>query len=248
MSIQLVTRVLELPLRPAEKLSLLVLADMANERGICWPSLSYVSARASVSVRSLERIIESLEGQGLLRQQQRFQDGRPARTAFLVLPEKEGGSALSPVGEKEVGEASGGTGGSDLGGASALSSSEKSNHHHNGVRWIFPKSLSEAERCAAARLLEDISRDEGQLVLDELAGRIAAGGIRSSRLAYLRTLVARARAGQFIPELAHQVAEQRAIPAAAPEAKRESRPASRETVERCLQELRRIVGRGAPHG
>lgn len=248
MSLQLFTRVLEMPLRPAEKLSLLVLADLANERGLCWPSLSYVSERASVSVRNLERIIESLEGQGLLRRQQRFQDGRPARTAFLVLPEKESSPALSPAGESGGGDTSGGTGKSGAGAAEAASSSNQTNPHHHGGGWIFPKSLSEAERCGAEKLLEGLSRDDAQSVLDELAGRIAAGGIRSSRLAYLRSLVARARAGQFIPELAHQVAEQRAIPAAAPAAKREPRPASRETVERCLQELRRIVGRGAPHG
>ena len=51
--------------------------------------------------------------------------------------------------------------------------------------------------------------DQAQALLDELAGRLHAQGVRSSPVAYLPGLIARAQAGTFIPELGLAVAAER---------------------------------------
>ena len=47
------------------------------------------------------------------------------------------------------------------------------------------------------------------MLLDELAGRLQAKGVRSSPVAYLRGLIASAAAGSFVPELAPRIARVR---------------------------------------
>lgn len=122
------------------------------------------------------------------------------------------------------------------------------NHHHNGSGWVFHRSLSEEERTTAAQLLDGISQEVGQALLDELYGRIAAGSIRSSRMGYLRSLVGRAKEGTFVPELALTVAARREQR----QCQKQSVPvpvklASREVVEEHLKKIRRVVGRGVRH-
>ena len=65
------------------------------------------------------------------------------------------------------------------------------------------------EGCAAARLLPRQSGDQAQVLLDELAGRLEAKGVRSSPVAYLRGLIARAAAGSFVAGLALRIAAER---------------------------------------
>lgn len=250
MSIRHMNQVFEMRLRPAEKLSLLVFADLANERGICWPSLSYVSYRASVSVRGLQRIIQALEVQGLLQRQPRYrQDGSQTSSEFVVLPNVRG-DKVTPPADNGVSGAGGGAppgaaGDGHAGTPITTNDPQIDNHHHMGGGWIFPRALSKTEQGTAARLLAGIGAEEAQMILDELAGRISSGGIRSSRMAYLRTLVARAKSGQFIPEMAHDVVEKRAqSKRRAPDDPVVGVPASRETVERHLEELRRAMKRG----
>jgi hypothetical protein len=74
---------------------------------------------------------------------------------------------------------------------------------------LFPKQLSEAEQRVAEKLLRPFPPALAQQLLDELSGRLAANAIRLSPLGYLRGLVRRARAGEFTPEVALQVASTR---------------------------------------
>ena len=73
---------------------------------------------------------------------------------------------------------------------------------------IFPEQMLPQERTAARMLLRRCV-DQAQALLDELAGRLHAQGVRSSPVAYLRGLIARAQAGTFIPELGLAVAAER---------------------------------------
>ena len=66
-----------------------------------------------------------------------------------------------------------------------------------GGELIFPEQMLPDER-QAARVLSPCG-DHAQALLDELAGRLQMGGVRSSPVAYLRGLIARAGAGSFIP-------------------------------------------------
>jgi len=73
---------------------------------------------------------------------------------------------------------------------------------------IFPDRMLPQERAAARMLLQPCA-DQAQALLDELAGRLQAEGVRGSPVAYLRGLIARAQEGTFIPELGLAVAAER---------------------------------------
>ena len=72
---------------------------------------------------------------------------------------------------------------------------------------IFPARLLPQERDAAQRLLSHLA-GQHQVLLDELAGRLQTERVRNP-LAYLRGLIQRAAAGQFVPELAPRIAAER---------------------------------------
>jgi len=71
-------------------------------------------------------------------------------------------------------------------------------------RWVPDELLAPATRQVA-----ELSRPLAQMVIDEWAGAIAAGAIRSSPLGYLRALVQRMQQGEFTPKYAEQVAQAR---------------------------------------
>lgn len=86
-----------------------------------------------------------------------------------------------------------------------------------------PPGFLAEQRAAAERLLAEVP-EHAQALLDELAGLMAAGQPIRNPLAYLRGLVRRCQAGEFVPELGPAVADarrraqavRRAIEAAAP--------------------------------
>jgi len=56
---------------PYQKLVLIVLADVANEKHQCWPSHDYIAALAECSRRTVVRAVEELAGKGLITVRQR---------------------------------------------------------------------------------------------------------------------------------------------------------------------------------
>lgn len=62
----------EIPLPPARRAVLLVLADMANHAGVCWPSIATIARRACVSVRSVFTHLAALVKAGLIHRRQRI--------------------------------------------------------------------------------------------------------------------------------------------------------------------------------
>jgi hypothetical protein len=73
----------------------------------------------------------------------------------------------------------------------------------------FPTTVSNAQRQALQARLGKLSRDQAQLVLDELAGRMNTTQVRNP-IGYCAALVERIECGQFTLELGVRVAEQRA--------------------------------------
>lgn len=57
-----------------ERLVLLALADAANDRGYCWPSIQTLAIKAGVSRRYVIEILKSLEAKGLLKKTRRIDD------------------------------------------------------------------------------------------------------------------------------------------------------------------------------
>jgi hypothetical protein len=78
----------------------------------------------------------------------------------------------------------------------------------SGGELIFPVMLLPEER-ASALLLVQRCPDQAQALLDELSARLQAKAVRSSPIAYLRGLVRRAIAGDFVPELGQRIAAAR---------------------------------------
>ena len=73
---------------------------------------------------------------------------------------------------------------------------------------IFPESLLPDERASALVLIQRCP-EQAQALLDELNARMQAKAVHTSPIAYLRGLVKRANAGQFVPELGQRVAAAR---------------------------------------
>lgn len=67
MAIELVAKAYTLDLTPAEQRILLVLCDMANHNGYCWPSIGLIAWKINMSRRTVERSIQSMEERGGLR-------------------------------------------------------------------------------------------------------------------------------------------------------------------------------------
>ncbi len=72
-----------------------------------------------------------------------------------------------------------------------------------------PQGLLPSERAMARKALAVFPAELAQQLLDELAGRMAAGAIQVSPLAYLHGLIKRAHADAFMPEVALRVADTR---------------------------------------
>lgn len=73
---------------------------------------------------------------------------------------------------------------------------------------LFPDALIPEERTSARRMLEQCP-DQAQALLDELSARMQAKAIHTGPIAYLRGLIKRAVAGEFVPELGPRVAAAR---------------------------------------
>lgn len=71
MSIQLMNAVWHLKVSLKEKIVLLCLADHAKDSGDCWPSVNRIAARCSISIRSAQSALKSLEKQDLINRNER---------------------------------------------------------------------------------------------------------------------------------------------------------------------------------
>jgi hypothetical protein len=66
MSIKLMNVVFSLTMKPAAKLTLLALADNANDEGTCYPSQATLAVKSSQSERTVQRIVKRLIREGHL--------------------------------------------------------------------------------------------------------------------------------------------------------------------------------------
>ncbi|CDU01265.1 helix-turn-helix domain-containing protein [Vibrio coralliirubri] len=70
---------------PISKLVLLKLADNADARGVCFPSLNYLAQYCEVSVRTVKRHVNELEKQGYVKRIKRFDDSGRQRSNIYQL-------------------------------------------------------------------------------------------------------------------------------------------------------------------
>ena len=78
-----------------------------------------------------------------------------------------------------------------------------------GIDGLSYPSLSSDERVVVDRLIHEFDEPTAQALLDELAGAVALGRIRTSRLGYMRGMATKVKSGNFIPELGIAIADTR---------------------------------------
>lgn len=214
MSIRHMNRVLDLRLSPVPKLVLLIFADCANDTGICWPGIQHVATRASVSKRTVQRLIPTFEELGLLLKKPRYgKSGRQLSSEYQIFPISMDSDKLSPTGDSTGTSAVTLVNAEDVTHVTQTTTTETINHlmnHHDmAISLTIPTTLKPTEQNAAIKLLSHLPLEDAQTLLDELSGRLRQGHIRSP-ISYLRMLVTRLEQGAFIPELSHAIAAQRA--------------------------------------
>lgn len=96
MSFPLLNKAWELDILPGPKFVLVSLADQANDRGACWPSIPQIASRCGMSERSVSRHLQSLESQNIIRRE--FVAGRGTKIWLVFATENDSSTPdkLSP--------------------------------------------------------------------------------------------------------------------------------------------------------
>ncbi|MGB7815794.1 MAG: helix-turn-helix domain-containing protein [Methylotenera sp.] len=226
MSIAAMNWAWQLRLKPTIKFVLMALADAADDDGYCWPSVTTLAIKTCMDARSVQRILKTLREDSLIQVKAQFRkDGSPTSNKYK-LALKTSGDNLSPPsyalrqGVVTPAPLDGGT-------TVTQTTTEPSINQKplqplnidlqetNGVigcsdvDFIFPKQLTFKERELAKPQLDSVDSALAQSVLDELAARLNANKVTGAPLSYLRSLINRAKTGQFMPEAGARVASAR---------------------------------------
>jgi hypothetical protein len=136
MSVKALTWAFDQPISATEKVVLLALADHANDRGECWPSVSLLMQRAYVGERTVQRSLQSLENSGfIVRERRQRENGSDTSNLYRLIFTKvsqgvsagisgdqrgSGGVNLAPHPNKEGVTLTGGEGVIQTGGGGGL--------------------------------------------------------------------------------------------------------------------------------
>lgn len=221
MSIAAMNWAWQLRLKSAIKFVLMALADAADDEGYCWPSISTIAKKTCMDERSVQRILRTLEEQELLVIEARFRnDGSSKSNGYKLAINKGGGNLSPPPRQRNHDRMASATpqGGlavtqttteSSLNQKPPLHTSEAENTSSGDTEYIYPNQLKPEERKLAKPQLDSIDQLLAQAVLDELAARLNTNRVTGAPLSYLRSLITRARAGQFTPEAGVRIAAAR---------------------------------------
>lgn len=85
MGVKAITWAFSQPVSGNGKVVLLALADHADDDGKCWPSIPLVAQKACISVRTVQRVLITLESDGLVKRVHRTgDDGRNAANLYVL--------------------------------------------------------------------------------------------------------------------------------------------------------------------
>lgn len=195
--------------KSTERLVLVALADMADDHGVCWPSVSTLAERCVKSTRTVQRALLTLASANLICCEPRQRaDGSSTSNRYVL---QLGGDILTGAPDTDVeGECHGRRAPHDTGVTPRTTSrtvidpspppdagTGEAEGGGGEIRLSFPSALTAAERRVAKVRLGKFPAPVAQQILDELNGRLARGEVRTSALAYLNGLIARAREGSF---------------------------------------------------
>ncbi len=222
-------------LAPGPKFVLVVLADAADDQGVCWPRISTVAEKVGVSRRTVQRAIQYLVQRKLVMVEPRLRpDGSSSSNRYRLklkegvklspppdnltpLPDAtvthprhqchgEGDTRVTPLTERRT-EREPPLPPQEPKQKIKSGSLDRGGGDGSGLH--LPRELLPSEREWAREMIEALDAPLDQQVLDEWAAIIAAGDIRASPLGCLRALIERAREGKFTPERGLRVAQAR---------------------------------------
>lgn len=221
-------------LGPVPKFVLVVLADSADDQGICWPRISTVAEKVGVSTRTVQRAIQYLVQRKLVTVEPRLRTDGSSSSNLYRLKLKEGvklsppPDKLTPLPDAAVTHPRHqcqGEGDTDVTPLTErrterepplpqeLKPKVKPGSPDRGSgdssELHLPKELLPSERRRAREMIGELVPPLDQQVLDEWAGIIAADDIRASPLGCLRALIRHAREGKFTPERGLRIAQVR---------------------------------------
>ncbi|SDO36112.1 Helix-turn-helix domain-containing protein [Pseudomonas jinjuensis] len=214
----------EQQLPPVPKLTLLALADNADDHGYCWPKMRTIATKCCTSERTIQRTIKSLLGTGLLHKAARFDgSGRQVSNSYtlaLSYPDKLSPPSQQRGGNNREGVASVTPGTTELchGGSDAAMSPLEPPHEPSkesstpGLAKIT--QLKAEERLKLARLISEVPTDQQEAITALLVDALTKGAIQTSPSRWLKAVIRRKgyqSTAQAVPELSEAAYVERLI-------------------------------------
>jgi len=231
MSLKVMAWAWTVQLPPTPKLVLMALSDEADDRGYCFPSHRRLADKCSIAERSVRRMLSLLVELERIIVERRFKkDGGRTSNGYRILFETPrtncpGGPDTVVRGEGTalsggIGHACPGAQDTDVRVTTTypciypntLPGPPSAQRVHSGnpqpEDLCFPKALSEVQKQALRKELQNLNQQQAQQVLDELVGRMRTAKVHHP-IRYCAALVARLQRGEFHPGLGTEVGKQR---------------------------------------
>lgn len=209
-------------LSPAPKLVLMALADEADDTGYCFPSQRRLAWKSGITSRTVRRILSKLIEEQHVRVVPRFHGrGRTSNGYHLAMATPRTdcpqGADTGVQGVRTPVSGGAGHGCPGTHHVPAIDPTTAAEHRAGdgerrsrplGVEGQLP--MSNAERRTLEKQLAGLDARTAQQIVDELAGRMALGRLRSPSR-YAGALIKRALRGEFRPELGIEIARRRRV-------------------------------------
>lgn len=201
--------VLGLPIPSTEKFVLLVIALLADDMGKCYPSQAWIARMTGRTLKTVRAALGGLRTRQLVTWMPRRTNARgyTSNLYVVMVPAEVVRGSISGTGSRRGGRplpADGVTTG-QLQQTDIRCSYKGDNTVVSS--FVFANEIPEGDREKILRALP-LDRAVAQQILDEVAARMNAGGVRSP-LRYVLGLIQRHKAGEFIPDKGLRVSGER---------------------------------------
>lgn len=210
MSIRAMNWAWAIELEPSSKLLLLALADIADDRGFAWPSVSTLARKSCVSVRTAQRVLRALSAPPaplIEVRPQVAQNGRQRTNAYQLKLDANQGDKVTPSPRAVGGEG-------DKGDLERVTQSRQGEgvtvdtpegdravspkppkppselKTRTATRWAVDKPLKPEEQRELLRLARELPEETAEKLFIQLAKRNRNGEI-TSPVAWMKAAVAR---------------------------------------------------------
>ncbi len=248
---------------PAGRHVLLCLANYAGADGTAaFPAVARLSADTGYSIRTVKAALQSLQDLGLIRRGRQQiagayisrADRRPVVYDLMMpLPGHEVQEMHPAVTERDAADGNGVQMTTERGAGVAPKPLVNPSKTTTTQGLIWPSRLDTASVVVVDRLIQGMDQELQQQVLDELEGKLSSQSPPRQPMAWFREVVARARRGEFIPdlgipvrqarerELARHAKERERIAADAEAARRRNTPEARAKAFANIAEIKQLI-------